>query len=252
MLRKKDLKPISSLENVPKNLRGLADDIVLIAEQIYGKENIAAIYWHGSIPRGDFVKNESDADLDIITHKTPVRGHRKKRQILIEKILPKWEKLGIADFDVVAIGKDELHHKDREADVFFCATDSIKIAGDTQFDLNFSLPNTTQELVTLLSGSFKLWIQYIKGGELSQQDSKRQIQKRTVRAIYGLAMLNGAPYQRNWRKYETSIMTYLPNYSKTYKTFIEGGLKLTESLKIADQVCADLAKAGITLKESWD
>jgi hypothetical protein len=80
------LRSTASFENIPSDLIGLGDDIREISEKVYGEW--VAINWHGSIPRGDFVFGDSDADFDY--HQgSSTRGSSGATEITVRRVSTK-------------------------------------------------------------------------------------------------------------------------------------------------------------------
>jgi len=249
-------KPIiinrSSYQNIPEELRELSDDISHIAKTVY--KNILTINWHGSIPRGDFVFDESDADISIIIEDDFKDGHREQREALLENIKPKWRERGITKLDVIAVPKSQLHDDFRRNGLFFCESDGIYLPDYPRLDLSFTIPKTNLELVTLLSRYFKLWVDEALTDihELTKEQIYNQVWKRTYRAIYGLAILSGAPYEQSWRKYTTLIKQYTPNYAKLMSPLLQSNVPIEEIVTLGKDIANQLQERGVKFKTSWN
>lgn len=244
-----ELQSISSLDKVPDNLLGLIDDIRDIAEKVYG--NWVAINWHGSIPRGDFVFGESDADFSIITQVALPEGHFELRRSLLEEIVPKWGYFGVAKLDVIAVPIKEIHESFRQIILFFCYSDGFNIDGSKELDLSFVVPETVQELTHLLNKNFALWIELVKEKGSQDEPFVQQLRKRTIRAIYAYAMLQGAPYLRGWRTYGPNIEMYASRYSKLYTDLVNNSVSFASLIDSSEMVRRDLENAGIKFEVEW-
>lgn len=244
-----ELRSTSSQEKVPDELLGLIDDIRYIAEKVYG--NWVAINWHGSIPRGDFVFGESDADFSIITQDALPEGHFELRRSLLEEIVPKWGNFGVAKLDVVAVPIEEIHESFRRIILFFCYSDGFNIDGSEELDLSFVVPQTVQELTQLLNKNFALWIEVVKEKGSKDEPFVHQLRKRTIRAVYAYAMLQGAPYLRGWRTYGPNIEMYARRYSKLYTDLVNNSVSFAGLVDSSEIVRRDLENAGIKFEVEW-
>ncbi len=193
---------------------------------------------------------ESDADFDVIV-KDPLRkGHRDMRQAAIRQLAQKWQTHGIVALDIIAMSLDELHDPVRRTNLFYDLTDGIEISGEQPIDLSFVLPGDTRELVELLCGNFGLWIHDVEVGDLEQKLGKQQLIKRSIRAIYGIAILKGAPYEPSWRKYRPGIVSFLPQYLDTYDLLCGSKKwKLSEILELSHQLCSELTRLGVHMQQ---
>lgn len=243
------LRSTASLEKVPNDLLGLGDDIRKISEKVYGQW--VAINWHGSIPRGDFVAGESDADFTIITKEALPEGHQELRKSLLDDLATKWAERGVAKLDVIAVPLEELHEPFRRNVLFFCYSDGVNIEGSDNLDLSFVLPETSQELTQLLNKKFELWIETAKedGGEDVRY--VEQLRKRTIRAIYACAMLQGAPYLRGWRTYGPNIDIYASKYSQLYSNLINNSVPFKDLVQSSEFVRDELVQSGVKFDKEW-
>lgn len=246
---KDGLRPTASFENIPSDLIGLGDDIREVSEKVYGEW--VAINWHGSIPRGDFVYGESDADFTIITKDALPEGHQEMRRSLLDELALKWSERGVAKLDVIAVPLEELHEDFRRNVLFFCYSDGINIEGSKDLDLSFVLPETSQDLVQLLNKKYALWVEAAKeeGGEVPSL--VEQLRKRTIRAIYSKAMLQGAPYVRGWRTYGNNLTKYADQYSELYSRLIEGTVDFNDLLASAELIRDELERSGVLFDTEW-
>lgn len=248
-------KPIinnrSSYRNIPDNLKILGEEIAAIAEVVY--QDIIAINWHGSIPRGDFAPGESDADITIFIKNDFQDGHRDKRETMLDAIRSKWEDRGIVKLDVIAVPESQLHEDFRRNALFFCESDGIYLPNFGELDLKFTIPKTNLELVTLLNRYFQLWITDAKAGipELTEKQVYNQVWKRTYRAIYALAILGGAPYEQNWRLYPDLIQKKTPQHFGLIMPLMQKDIALNEIIKIAEEVSGLLKTKGLVFQSSW-
>lgn len=244
-----ELKSRSSLEMVPNDIKPLADDITGIAEEVYG--DWVAINWHGSIPRGDFVWGESDADFSIITKIEPTMEQKEIRNKMLDDIVPKWIGLGVAKLDVIALGIEEIHNDSRRNGMFFCYTDGINLPGSQELNLEFVLPKDRKELVNLLNRYFELWVKTVREKNTYEPSEVQQVRKRTIRAIYADAFLEGAPYERSWKKYGDNIKIYAPGWLEKYNLLLDGSFEIDELMGIASEIVNQLKARGMEFETSW-
>ncbi len=250
-----ELRPIivnrSRYENVPEDLRELGDDISRIAEEVY--PDVLSINWHGSIPRGDFVPNESDADITIFIKNDFEDGHFEKREKLLDEILPKWKERGVAKLDVMAVPQSEFHDKFRRSTLFACESDGIYLPRYRELDFAYILPKTNLELVTLLNRPLELWARDAQDEikDLTEEQIYKQVWKRTYRGVYGLAILSGAPYEQNWHIYPRLIEKYTPEYARLMANLLQPNLTLEQILETTNTVVAQLKSQGIAFKNKW-
>lgn len=244
----------SDYKKIPLDIRELGDDVREIAENVYSGD-ILSIDWHGSIPRGDFVFGESDADITIFIGHNFESGHREKREKLLRDILPKWRNRGICKLDVIAVPKPEFHKDARRNGLFFTESDGIFLPGFPRLDFSYTLPKTNLELVEILNRYFKLWILDARNNipELTKSQIYQQVWKRTYRAIYGLAILDGAPYEQNWRSYPKFIKEYTPQYTETIQQLLyEKAVPLDTIIEIGKNTYEQLEKFGIKFMTNWN
>lgn len=250
-----NLKPViinrSLYDEVPENLRELGNDIEKIAKEVY--HDVLSIDWHGSIPRGDFILGESDADFTIFINGEFEDKHKVKRQKLVDEVIPKWQARGVTKIDLIAIPKSQFHEDFRRNGLFFTESDGIFLPGYPRLDFSYTLPKNNLELVEILNRYFKLWILDAEDNvpELTKEQIYQQVWKRTYRAIYALAILDGAPYEQNWRIYPELIKKHAPAHGSDIEKLLKEGISLDEILAVGNRIVSELEARGLTFKTTW-
>ncbi|MCA9348171.1 hypothetical protein KC867_02070 [Candidatus Saccharibacteria bacterium] len=206
-----NIENLARLEKIPEDYLPLPNDIWDKVEQAYGSGNIGALFWEGSIPRGDFRPGSSDADFVAIIKSGIERGQASELQERLAELEPKWQNLGITRLDVFALSEDDIHKAQKQKSVFILATDAIQVLGDKSYDLSFAVPDTKLELVRLLNGGLCGHVDWAFSEDRISTNS-RWISKMAMRAIYGIAMINGAKYERKMTEYRAGVEQYTPEY----------------------------------------
>ena len=81
--------------------------------------------------------------------------------------------------------------------------------------------------------------------EPHDRDLSEQVRKRTIRALYGVAMLAGAPYERSWRKYRDNLLLFAPRLVGAYDHLLAGPDSDQSLVALAQPILDELRAAHV-------
>lgn len=97
--------------------------------------------------------------------------------------------------------------------------------------------------------SYPSWVQRLNTEHLDQ-DVIAQVKKRTIRALYGVAMMHGAPYERSWRNYRSGLVEFADHHVSSYDLLIGGSCSPDTLRALTSAVLSELIEGGAVVTAS--
>lgn len=209
-----NIRNMCSEQQISIELRPLLNEAISLYRNIY-RDSLVSLFLAGSIPRGDFVRGESDADFYAVIETDITRELESELRQKLSELSRVWRPHGITSVDGKSIKYNERHRRKNQRTMFILGTDSICIHG-TQLKLDFAIPNTADELALMLNENAKKRLKNIDDRLQERRSNSKDIQrivKLTKRCAFGVALLRGASYSPKHRLYPGVIKQYVPELS---------------------------------------
>lgn len=237
----------ASLDNLPESFTGLLEDILGVVDGIYGRYGIGSVFWRGSLMRGDFQYNLSDADIVVITIDRLPTDHIVRRKTALDPVNHKWRKLaGLEMVDMVAMSEDAMDRPNRAKDMAELAVDGVKVTGDRDYDMSRYLPNTRLDWAQVHTSSKRLRARGVRASGLTEAMQKRQMVKHILRSMNDLAIVKGAPFTLSLLEMERNVEAYCPDLLDDFRRVESfSDLELGAMYDIAERTFLYLEAAGV-------
>jgi predicted nucleotidyltransferase len=226
-----------------------------LSEQVVGllvdcyKDELESVYLAGSLRRGDFIPNKSDADYYVVvqsTHNDKERRGEISRHA--QKLSDVWSGEGIVSVDITVIPRDQLSATTNSRTAFIIALDSDLIWGKRQ-DLGWVAARSSAQLAVVFNQRARRRLASIMRrnteGRVAHKDMQR-VKKIGLRCAYGVAMLRGASYNPDYHHYSKTVSNLVPELTDQV-AILENGETLQDKLYAADAIIDFADQQGIPM-----
>ncbi len=230
-----------STDNIPKDVKEVIDRVAQSFLRLHG-DKLVSVYAHGSTVRGDFDQTVSDIDLAIITSEAG------DSQELIDEEGQLLARLGADSeyrLDISTRDIQEFEAGSRPMNAAILAASGACVYGQEINFANFA-PTDRLEFVEAVTTFYLREQDIVRSLDLKERESKsvRRIQKFTVRVLFALAVLEGAPFTTSRPKQLGLIQEYAPTYSisaeDTYRAIESGVQSFDDAFNVYSKACDSL------------